>query len=963
MTVNHIKEKPDEEYSRDSGNNEHQFSCLYFNIRSLTANNKIEEIKLIAHNKNYQIIAVTETWLHSQIDNAEINIPGYKIYRKDRNGKHQERGGGLLIYVNELLKTTLLDNSNDKNEEAMWISVVDNKGIEIHLGLFYKKPNASLEEKEQIFKNLKDHVKDINCIIIGDFNYPGINWTTVNSQSQDDQDFIKVVEDLFLTQHVMQPTRENNILDIILTTDPDIISDIDILPPIGTSDHNVLEFNVSLTKDHNNHECRQKNYDYKNANFEQINKELKEIEWNKVLDQKTTEEKWQKFKNIIYQKRAEHVKLMKVRKPRNRTARWMNYKIKKEIKKRNRAWRTYKNHATHENLSKYKQLRNKTVANVKECKEKFEEKLAADIKNNPKAFYAYVNSKRITRTNIGPLKDRTGQLTSDISTMGNILNEFFASVFTDEDSSNLPEIEEEIRNGIKNNITLNNVSISKDEISKAIREMKENKTGGPDGIPSSFIKKIGISIVDPLEIIYNDSLTTGSIPNDWKTANVTAIFKKGNKSDAANYRPISLTSHFGKIMESIIKKNIVSFLEGNKLILDSQHGFRQGRSCSTNLLESKEIIGELHDSSKQVDIIYLDFQKAFDKVPHKRLLIKLEQIGIQGYVSKWIRNWLEGRTQRVVIEGEEMETKSVKSGVPQGSILGPILFIIYVNDLDENLRSIVSKFADDTKLIAEVSTDQQIEILKQDLLKIDNWMKKWQMVCNGEKCKVMHVGNKNRKSKYELQGKELQVITVEKDLGVLCTNDLKVEEQCADVCKKANRILGMIRRTITSRSKKIILQMYKSLVRPHLDYCGVVWRPYLQKDIKRVENIQRRTTKLIKECVGKSYEERLKEVKLTTLETRRHRADLIQTYRIIKGIDNLNKENFFTFSKNKSSTLRGNTLKMSKKRFNKMQGKFLYKNRIVNEWNQLSDDIVQAESINLFKNKIDTYLKKDRGLI
>ena len=308
--------------------------------------------------------------------------------------------------------------------------------------------------------------------------------------------------------------------------------------------------------------------------------------------------------------------------------------------------------------------------------------------------------------------------------------------------------------------------------------------------------------------------------------------------------------------------------------------------------------------------------------------------------------------------------EEVSSGVPQGSVLGPILFLIYINDLEDSIKSKVLKFADDSKITSDVTTDSQKQQLKKDLEEVENCTKKWQILCNVDKCKVMHLGKDNKMEKYNLEGKELQAVTEEKDLGVIFKNNLKAEEQCAVATKKANRILGLIKRTITSRSKKIIIQLYKSLIRPHLDYCGTAWRPYLAKDINKLEGIQRRLTKIIAECKDKEYCERLKEVHLTTLETRRTRADLIQTFRLMKGIDKVELTNFFNMNiSERSSTLRGNTLKIVKKRFDKTVAKFSFKNRVVNDWNNLPDDIVQSEGINTFKNKIDKYLKINRGLL
>ena len=257
-------------------------------------------------------------------------------------------------------------------------------------------------------------------------------------------------------------------------------------------------------------------------------------------------------------------------------------------------------------------------------------------------------------------------------------------------------------------------------------------------------------------------MLTGTVPMDWKTANITALFKKGSKSDANNYRPVSLTSQIGKIMERIIKKELVSFLEENNLLFDSQHGFRRNRSCLTNLLEFMQGIANSLDKGNPTDVIYLDFQKAFDKVPHRRLLYKLKDIGIEGRLLAWIEDWLSNRRQRVVLNGRCSRWEEVTSGVPQGSVLGPILFIIFINDLDERILNKLLKFADDTKLIGEVNCMEKRNELQQDLDKLIDWSILWQMSFNIEKCKVMHFGHGNKEYKYLMNGKELQTVMEER---------------------------------------------------------------------------------------------------------------------------------------------------------------------------------------------------------
>ena len=299
---------------------------------------------------------------------------------------------------------------------------------------------------------------------------------------------------------------------------------------------------------------------------------------------------------------------------------------------------------------------------------------------------------------------------------------------------------------------------------------------------------------------------------------------------------------------------------------------------------------DLLDNKKPVDIIYLDFEKAFDKVPHKRLIAKLKSHGINGGIKDWIEDWLSYRKQRVVLNGKESPWTDVSSGVPQGSVLGPILFTIYINDIDSDIKSKVSKFADDTKLGYACKSAEDCNIIQQDLDKIVKWSDAWQMSFNVEKCKVMHVGRNNGNHQYIMNNQVLQAVTEEKDLGVIYTDNMKTSKQCTAARNKANRVLGLINRTLTYKNKTNVTNLYKALVRPHLEYAVQAWAPSLKKDQIRIEGVQRRATKLIPELRNKEYEERLEEINLFKLSHRRARGDLIQVYKIFNRIDNVDLE-------------------------------------------------------------------------
>ena len=410
--------------------------------------------------------------------------------------------------------------------------------------------------------------------------------------------------------------------------------------------------------------------------------------------------------------------------------------------------------------------------------------------------------------------------------------------------------------------------------------------------------------------------------------------------------------------ERLICNKLTAHLTENDLICSSQHGFLSKRSTLTNLLEFITFVGEAYDTGENIDVLYFDLQKAFDKVPHDRLIFKIEKMGVCGKVLQWVTEWLRERKQRVVLNGEMSSWKDVLSGVPQGSVLGPVLFLIYVDDLDNDVVNKLLKFADDTKLFGIVSDNQQCTVLEQDLSKIINWSDKWLMPFNVDKCCVMHIGKQNLVKDYKIKNQSLKSVTEEKDLGIIIQDDLQSSKQCLAKCQSANKILGMIYRSIECKNRSVVLKLYKSLVRPVLEYCIPVWSPYLQKESDALEKIQRRATKMIKDIKHLSYEERLSVLGLTTLRTRRLRGDLILMYKVVKGLVNVDVSKFFKFDTNH---LRGHQFKVYKNRFRTNIGKNLFKNRIINEWNSLSKYVVDADSLNEFKSRLDHHLKYNRG--
>ena len=421
-------------------------------------------------------------------------------------------------------------------------------------------------------------------------------------------------------------------------------------------------------------------------------------------------------------------------------------------------------------------------------------------------------------------------------------------------------------------------------------------------------------------------------------------------------------------MESLLRDLIVEHLSVNELIFPSQHGFTAKKSCLTNLLEYMETLSNLIDQGHAVDVIYLDFAKAFDKVPHARLAAVLTAHGIGGDILSWVEEWLRGRTQRVVLNGKESPWLPVTSGVPQGSVLGPTLFVIFINPIDralENLAGFLSKFADDTKVGRVVDSEDDCMNLQRILDQLGAWAETWQMEFNAAKCKVIHFGRNNPRFHYTMGGHApagvvLEAVKVEKDVGVMISDDMKPSVQCNTAAKKANAVLGRMARSFTYRDREVWLRLYKTYVRPHLEYAVQAWSPWSQSDIKSLEEVQQRAVRMISGLRGKSYQERLLELDMTTLEERRVRGDMIQTWKILHGHDNVRESTWFTrLGSIAVRETRANSAPytLEQKRVNTELRKHMYSYRVVKVWNNLPLNIRDAKSVIDFKSKYDRWVR------
>ena len=920
-------------------------------------NNKLDEFHTIITEENPDVVGVTETWGNANNFDSEYNVnDNYIVFRKDR--KTNTIGGGVLLLVRKTLSVTETKYPEDNGiVETLWCDIKTGKNKVLKVGVCYT-PRRNEDADIKIAKEFEWACKS-EVIIMGDFNYAGIDWETSNGSNKDDSKFIETLRDNYLYQHVREATRGNKVLDLVLSqTENDVVS-IEASHSLGKSDHRILTWDYVVSTERKENAIKVP--DFRKAKFDELRCLIREVNWD-VLNSLNAEEAWVKFKSVIHNFMETCVPVKQFRKIDKPM--WMSNDILQGTKAKKRKWRKLKQkgckclNEPHVNskghycvaFKKFKELEKEVQKKIRIGKARFEEDIALDIKLNPKKFYSYVRSKNKSKEGIGPLLSDDKQLVESDVEMVQILNNFFSSVFTTEDMLNVPN------ETMPGNIEMGNISCTLSEITKGLLKLNVNKSCGPDRLYPRILKELANEIAKPLQIIFNKTLWEGKVPQDWKVANVTPIFKKGSRNLRGNYRPVSLTSVVCRVLESIIREHVSAYLNKNRLIKDSQHGFSKGKSCQTNLLTFFERITNEVDKNNELDVVYLDFAKAFDKVPHHRLGLKLKSLGIKGNVFKWIEDWLTNRQQRVVVNGTESPWAAVTSGVPQGSVLGPLLFLVYINDIDEGVSSLISKFADDTKIGRPISDKDDITKLQKDLDLLGKWAEKWQMKFNADKCKVIHFGGDST-SNYVMDGKRLENIHEEKDLGVLIHKTLKPEKQCQAAAGRANRVLGMLKRNITSRKKEVILPLYRTLVRPHLEYGVQFWNPYLVKDIKLLENVQRRATRMVGELKGLSYEDRLKECNLFSLSRRRLRGDMIQVFKILKGIDKVEIKEL-GWEVNERET-RGHSLKLVKHYSRLDLRKNYFTQRVVDYWNKLPSDVVSVSTVESFKVKIDKFMNKD----
>ena len=922
---------------------------------------KKADLELVIDDHEPDILMGTESWLTSDTYNSEIFPSSYSILRKDRLSN--THGGGVF----QAIKNDLIISQKqefDTNCEIIWSQCQIQGLSSLYIGTFYN-PNGNtttLEELHASLLKIGDRINNKNIILTGDFNIPNIDWnnnTVTSIPYGPPTKLLELMAEHGLHQMVREPTRRRgnaqNILDLVFTNNESIIQNLKVIP--GISDHEMVSFNINL-KSKRKKIPKRTFFIRRKANVDQMKSDMLSFcdYYMNHLKGTSVDNKWNKLEQAIKESMKANIPCKTTSSRFNLP--WFNRSHRRLCRKKQKLYNNAKTSGNENDWAKYRSAKKKLRQEISKARNDYVSGfLTESIQENPKSFWSYIKKTKSSDQVGIPDLNINGQLTSDPYLKAKALNDHFCSVFTKEDNTSIPVLP-------PSNITtkISPITVTCKGVEKQLQNLKCNKATGPDGLPPWILKLLSSELSPILTDIFQASLDQGELPSKWKEANIHGVFKKGKKEECENYRPISLTCIACKVLEHIVHSHVMKFLEANNILVDSQHGFRQKRSTVTQLLSTIHEISSSLNQKKTSHLAILDFTKAFDKVPHERLLLKLFHYGIDGKINIWIRNFLTFRVQQTVCDGTQSPTQLVTSGVPQGTVLGPLLFLLYVNDLTDNLECSARLFADDCLLYIPITTTDDMNKLQSDFYKLEQWQKTWQMKFNPTKCFIMCISLKRDPPHrtYMFCNTALAYVDMHPYLGVTLDTKLRWNRHIHEITLKATKTLNLIKRNFWFCEKSTKDILYKSLVRPKLEYASEVWDPHFQCDVKKLESVQRAAARFCKRDYSykSSVTIMLKDLEWEPLALRRKQARLMTMYKITNDIIHIDKSKYL-LPPTETRTRRSHNFKYYLEQTNNDVFKFSYFPRTIREWNSLPANIVSSTSLDIFQRKLGLFLRED----
>nr|CAD2185127.1 unnamed protein product [Meloidogyne enterolobii] len=711
-------------------------------------------------------------------------------------------------------------------------------------------------------------------------------------------------------QHIKENTRESSILDLVFTKPKNLIENYNISAPFSTSDHNMISFILNIYILETKFTTNDKYNNITQNLVSALNYAIPLQTLNLIIKNSYPK----KIKILQARKLAIHQSLRK--NPINNNLKLQYRFISKELKK---------------NIESYN-----------------EEKISQTINKGGNAIHKLIRQKFKLNNKIPNLISEDNKIHINIKDKCKLLANTFSKYFQ------LKEFDKNFTPRQTTREHLEDIEFDILTVENILENLPNKNSNSPDDIPYILLKSCSKILSPTITEIFRIILDNRTIPEIWRQSYIIPIFKKGEINDPANYRPISVTCTLCRVFERIISTQIINFLNKTKFFSDEQFGFLQYRSTTTNLLSMLDDFYKSLEKRENIDVIYIDFAKAFDSVPIELLLLKIKACGINGKLYDFIENFLTKRSFKVKIEKEFSESIQTKSGVPQGSVLGPLLFLIFINDLPNYLPSDVKIkiYADDVKLYTYHQNDNRRDILKESLILLSKWAKINGLEIAENKCSVLYVGKNNSQEKYHISENLIPKLQTVRDLGILIDSKLSFSDHINIIIKRAYLSIYRLFKVIRTRKLEQYINIYKTYIRPQLEYASEVWNPMIKANCERLEKIQKYFTKIAFKKSGFikiKYEERLKICNIEKLAIRRQINDLCMIQKILYQNTHLKPENFFAFAKK----AKRKPLLLQNQRYNsKSRNNFFIRN--VTNWNKLPNEIMGI----MHKKPFRKYIKK-----
>ncbi len=876
----------DTDQSMPNGQRARRMTIWYTNIQSLKANKGHLAARITLAQSTPDLIMVTESKLDPSTsdNNPEISIDGYSIERRDRN----KYGGGCMLYYKNGMALHRRQDLEPAEHEIMIFTIKLHTG-NLLMSLLYRPPGgkncAPIIWYTDNLDHLRSKTRAIGTILAGDYNAHHREWLQSRANTNaPGRKTLTLCTTHGLSQLVKGPTQiKGNRLDLIMCDIPNLCSEIEIDAQVGNSDHYLLQTSIALSPIQETTAPRMI-WIYSKADWDGLRAELAATNWNQTLDPENPEQSCTNVTNAILQAMENHIPKKRLKsfigKPE-----WYNEACEKAQVKKLKTWRQWKANKTPEHRFRYNQARNGYTYMSRKAmtdhKNRVKEKMTSGLKKGSKHWWW--TAKRLMGEGG---KCDIPLLSSDNQTFihSEEKAECFANIFAEK--STIPQEEnnkETPHVKRKTTASIKKIAFWPKHVRKALARLDIEKATGPDSIPARVLKQAAPELAKPLARLFQLLMSKHYMPKQWKLAHVIPCYKKKDKHDPNNYRPVSLLSIISKVMEGLINKALWKHINKHQLISDKQFGFRAGHSTADALTYVSQNLHDTKDKRQESRLICLDISRAFDRVWHKGLISKLEALGLKGTLLKWLEDYLTNRELKVTINGKSSWAKAINAGVPQGSILGPLLFIIYIDDLPEKLANTAILYADDSSVMSIIREREDriavAESLDNDLAEIQKWASKWNALFGAAKCKSITVSNLKDAAGNHPELHFMNTILTEVDevelLGITIRQELSWNHIVKNMATDAGKRLGLLRKVAPYISPEQRATIYKSMVRSRMEYASTVWMGASNTSLAQLDAIQRRALKIINlpqdTLVGKQIQ---------PLEQRRHVGALTLLHRM-----------------------------------------------------------------------------------